>query len=272
MNWARYAAGLSMAAAAISAQAAPPVADFFKNAQLNDVKLSPSGRYLAATRRNDKTNYQMLVVIDLGDKREAKVLASYNDSDVMQVHWVNDDRIVFELGDQSSTYFNQYGRGLFSVSRAGDENPKALVRRDWGPTEVNLSSQGVRVRPRDNSLDPDHWFHSTLLDGSLNVMVEKGRFDTTDHTLLSTQLIRVNSDTGRNEVVGREVSGQAREWVTDAHGNPRVAFASTKDVTRILWRADPASDQWTALREMPRYDKVTGRDPILDVQIGRAHV
>jgi dipeptidyl aminopeptidase/acylaminoacyl peptidase len=266
MNWARWTAGLVVAGNVILAQAAPPpVADFFKDPQLNDLALSPSGRYIAATRRNDKTHYQMLVVIDLGEKREARVLASYNDADVMRVHWVNDDRIVFELGDQSSTYFNQYGRGLFSVSRAGDENPKIVVRRDWGPAEVNLSSQGVRVRPRDNSLDPDHWFHSTLLDGSLNVMVEKGSFDTTDHTLISTQLLRVNSDTGRAEVVGREVSGHANEWVTDARGNPRVAFAYNKDIKQILWRADPASDQWALLREMPRYDKVTGRDPILGV-------
>jgi hypothetical protein len=133
---ARIAAGCAVLSfVAFSQAAVPPVADFFKNPQLNDLALSPSGRYIAATRQNDKTHHQMLVVIDLGERREAKVLASYNDADVTRVHWVNDDRIVFELGDQSSTYFNQYGRGLFSVSRAGDENPKILVRRDWGPEQ-----------------------------------------------------------------------------------------------------------------------------------------
>lgn len=258
-------AALALAMGSMGGLAAPPVADFFRNPQLNDVELSPSGRYVAATRKNDKTQHQMLVVIDLGEKREAKVLAAYNDADVIRVHWVNDDRLVFELGDQSATYFNQYGRGLFSVSRAGDQNPTILIRRDWGAAAVDVSAQGARVRPRDNTLDPDHWFHSTLRDGSLNVMVEKGNFDTTDHTLVSTQLLRVNSDTGKAEVVGRELPGHVKEWVTDARGNPRVAFSYDKDVTRILWRADAASDQWATLREMPRYDKVSGRDSILDV-------
>ncbi len=265
MKAAHWLAAACLAAASVVTQAAPPVADFFKNPQLNDLELSPSGRYIAATRVNDKTHHQMLVVIDLGEKRDIKVLASYNDADVMRVHWVNDDRIVFELGDQSSTYFNQYGRGLFSVSRAGDENPSILIRRDWGAGVVDVSTQGARVRPRDNTLDPDHWFHSTLLDGSLNVMVQKGNFDTTEHTLISTQLLRVNSDSGRAEVVGREVSGHAKDWVTDARGNPRVVFSDNKDTTQILWRADANTDKWVTLREMPRYDKVTGRDSILDV-------
>jgi dipeptidyl aminopeptidase/acylaminoacyl peptidase len=264
---ARLAAGCAVLSfAALSHAGAPPAADFFRNPQLNDLELSPSGRYIAATRLNEKSHHQMLVVIDLGEKREAKVLASYNDADVMRIHWVNDDRIVFELGDQSSTYFNQYGGGLFSVSRAGDENPKIIVRRDWGAAAVDVSAQGARVRPRDNALDPDHWFHSTLLDGGLNVMVEKGSFDTTDHTLVSTQLLRVNSDTGRAEAVGKgDISGHPREWVTDARGNPRVAFAYEKDLQRIFWRPDPSADQWKLLREMPRYDKITGQDSILDV-------
>lgn len=257
--------GACLALASALTVAAPAVADFFKDPQLNDLELSPSGRYIAATRVNDKTHHQMLVVIDLSEKRDIKVLASYNDADVTRVHWVNDDRIVFELGDQSSTYFNQYGRGLFSVNRAGDENPKIIVRRDWGPGVVDVTTQGARVRPRDNTLDPDHWFHSTLLDGSLNVMVEKGNFDTADHTLISTQLLRVNSETGRAEVVGREISARVKEWVTDAKGNPRIAFSYNKDVTQIYWRADSASDHWTLLREMPRYDKVSGRDAILSV-------
>jgi dipeptidyl aminopeptidase/acylaminoacyl peptidase len=265
MTMARITAGMALAASMALAQAAPPVADFFKNPQLNDLRLSPSGRYVAATRVNDKSHHQMLVVIDLGEKREAKVLASYNDADVTRVEWVNDDRLVFELGDQSSSSFRQYGQGLFSVSRDGKENPQIIVRRDWGAANVDVSAQGARVRPRDNTLDPDHWFHSTLLDGSLNVMVEKGNFDTTDHTLISTQLLRVNSDTGRTELVGREVASGTSEWVTDARGNPRVAFAYSKDITKIFWRADPATDQWTLLREMPRFDKVTGRNSILEV-------
>jgi len=265
MDWGRWTAGLAVAGSMAMAQATVPVGDFFKNPQLNNVVLSPSGRYVAATRHNDKTHHQMLVVMDLGEKREAKVLAAYNDSDVVRVHWVNDDRIVYELHDLTTTYFNQWGNGLFSVSRAGDESPKLIVRRDWGFGATDVTAQGARVRQRDNSLDPDHWFHSTLLDGGLNVMVEKGSFDTTDHTLISTQLLRVNSDTGRSELVGRGITAGVKEWVTDAQGNARVAFSYSKDTTQILWRPDPASEKWDVLQQMPRYDKVTGRDSILDV-------
>ena len=65
------------AVGATAAHAAPPVADFFKPALLGEAKLSPSGKFIAATRYSDDVKRHVLVVIDLADRKLAKVVAAY---------------------------------------------------------------------------------------------------------------------------------------------------------------------------------------------------
>lgn len=263
MKAAHWLATACLAAASVVTQAAPPVADFFKNPILNTAVLSPSGKYLAATRHNDKTGHQVLVVIDLGEKRDAKIVAAYNDADVSDVHWVNDDRLIFQMREGDAAYFNAHVPGLFSVDRRGDENPKMLIKRTWDAVMVNASADIARVRPRDLSLDPNHHFHSLLHDGSPNVLVLKYNWGT-DNALVSTQLIRLNTETGRSEVVGQGAPSQSKGWVGDATGNARVVWSDDKSMTSIHWRASPTGE-WTLLRQMPRYDKITSKDAVLEV-------
>jgi dipeptidyl aminopeptidase/acylaminoacyl peptidase len=266
---ARIAAGCAVLSfVALSSAAAPPAADFFKNPLINTAELSPSGRFLAATRYNDKSGHHVLVIIDLGEKREAKIVAAYNDADVADVHWVNDDRVVFRLRDQDATWFHAHPAGLFSVDRRGDENPKTLIRRYWDTGVVNAPPEIARVRPKDLTLDPNHGFHSMLHDGSSNVLVVKRNW-ASDDSLISTQLIRLNTETGRSEVVGLGAPPQSTGWIADASGNARVVYSNDKATTNLHWRATPQSD-WTALRQMPRYDKVVGKDAVLGV-LGMDH-
>lgn len=263
MKWAHWVAAACVAASSALVHAAAPAIDFFKRPLLDTVALSPSGKYLAATRYSDQVKHKVLAIIDLSEKRDLKVVAAYKDADVVDVHWVTDERLVYRLRDEEATYFQSRPYGLFSVDRKGEESPKALIRRHWDSGVVNAPAEIARVRPRDLSLDPNHGFHSTLNDGSANVLVVKRNW-AADGSLVSTVLLRVNSETGRSEVVSQGAPSQATDWVADANGNARLVYSNDKDTTQIHWRPTPQAN-WTLLREMPRYDKVKGTGAILDV-------
>jgi dipeptidyl aminopeptidase/acylaminoacyl peptidase len=263
MKWAHWVAAACLAASSALVHAAAPAIDFFKRPLLDTVALSPSGKYLAATRYSEQMKHKVLAIIDLGEKRDLKVVAAYKEADVVNVRWVTDDRLVFSLWDEDATFFHSRPPGLFSVDRLGGESPKTLVRRFWDVGVVNAPAEIARVRPRDFSLDPNHGFHSTLNDGSANVLVVKRNW-ASDHSLTSTQLMRLNTETGRSESIGQGAPPQSTGWVADAAGNARVVYSSDKATTHIHWRPT-AQSAWAPLREMPRYDKITSKDALLDV-------
>lgn len=70
----------------------PPVEAFFENPAFGGALLSPSGRHLAARVGGDG-HRDWLMVVDL-QTSAIKRVAAYSDSDVAQIQWVNDDRLV----------------------------------------------------------------------------------------------------------------------------------------------------------------------------------
>ncbi len=84
---------------AINAQspnaALPTVEELMRSPQLDQVRLSASGRYMAAVAPlNGRMN---LVVIDLQSRSSVQV-SSFEDFDVLETHWIGDARLVFSLG------------------------------------------------------------------------------------------------------------------------------------------------------------------------------
>ena len=88
--------------------------------------------------------------------------------------WVNDDRIVNSLSDRNSSWFETVGNGLFVVDRQGATKPRVLIKRntadEWGEKAVQ---EVTRFKPREQELPPNHLLHSTLSDGSADVIVER---------------------------------------------------------------------------------------------------
>jgi acetyl esterase/lipase len=86
-----------------------PLIDFFRPSLLQQPILNPSGTHIAAiiTASEDR---HMLLVYDLRTKRQEIVGGPVQDSDINEVTWLNDKRLVFQISVQKL-----YGVGLFAA-------------------------------------------------------------------------------------------------------------------------------------------------------------
>ena len=95
-----------------------PVEILFQRAKYGEIQLSPNGSNVAVvTKVNGRNN---LAIIDL-DKRDAKVVTSFNANDVLRVQWINNERLLLAAGDaQEATGLARFS-GWYAVNRDGSE-------------------------------------------------------------------------------------------------------------------------------------------------------
>lgn len=225
----------------------PPVQAFFANPLLDDALLSPSGRYLAALS-GAPGRRDMLVVIDL-QAHKATIVAGYQDIDVLQFQWVNDERLLFNLTDK---HIGPGGRfvatGLFAVNRDGS-NLRMLAHRRTSFVVEGATHLERRILP----------WHTFMLEqrgaqDSDAVYVQSYDYGP-DGFLRNVSLLRLDTVTGQAQPVPRP--GPVDEWLLDARGEPRLAIASKEGKTRIHYR-EPASGNWRTLAEFATYDDQPG--------------
>ena len=98
----RLAAVMLALAAVLAPTAAaaepPPATAFFKRPQVRAPKLSPSGRYLAIQAAG-KGDRMWLAVLDLQTMQTPKFIAGFSDADIASHHWINEERLVFDVSD-----------------------------------------------------------------------------------------------------------------------------------------------------------------------------
>jgi len=204
--------------------------------------LSPSGRYVAAAGTvND--GRAALVVLDLENLQDAKIVASFLDADVDSFLWVNDQRLVLDVIDLKSGSAKWIAPGLWAVDRDG-KGFRQLV--EAGYDFISNASSGVVDRRL-----PWHWLlHSTLSDGSDDVLVESYSFGV-DWTVRSTTLARLNTRTGRNTNLVAGTPASIRQWWVDSKGQPVAGWGSDKSRSTSYWRN--AQGEWAVWQEGPSF-------------------
>ena len=100
-----------------------PARAFFQHSDIRDVRLSPSGRWVALATRA-QSGRAMLAVVDLHDKSAAAVVAHYEASDIHSFEWVNDDRLVYNLVDLESASLGPCGDRAVLGSAHGDNGAR----------------------------------------------------------------------------------------------------------------------------------------------------
>jgi hypothetical protein len=120
-------------AAAATAAAALQAEAFFKNRDVLDAQLSPSGTQLALTTAAGGKRVALFVV-PLGPSGKPARAAAFSDVDVVRFSWVNNNRLVFSVADlESGSGEDRYtAPGLYGVDANGDDL-RQLVARRTGP-------------------------------------------------------------------------------------------------------------------------------------------
>jgi len=238
-HWAGFIAGMLLSATC--AWAGPPATEvFFRNPDIVEAVLSPSGRQLAITAARDGKRIG-LWVFDLNTNK-ATSAALFSDGDISQVQWVNDNRLLFGLVDLSEGSGRPNGLpGLFAVNPDG-RDIRQLVRRIGHPLVTDGSSRNERL------LD---WNHKLLRvpaprAGEVNEEVLIAEI-TPDEQRVATPLW-LNTRTGRTRFIATNAPPYAVDWLTDSRGELRVALTEHEGRQGAYWRG-PGQPDWKQLYE-----------------------
>jgi hypothetical protein len=113
--------------ATAAAHAAPPPPDvFFGAPDIQEAELSPSGKRLAITTAKGARRVG-LIVLDLGAGGKITRLEQSPKEDVVNVQWVNDDRLLFGYADLSGERYKE--PGLFTVNADGSGFKQIIARQ-----------------------------------------------------------------------------------------------------------------------------------------------
>lgn len=202
-----------------------PVEFFFREPFIQNLKLSPSGRYLAAVqdtslqKEKGQKKGPYLVNLDLETGQRNIVVAS----DILDYEWIDDGRILFQDGDLGAG-------GLFSVNRDGSKlkilEPPVKIQRIWINTPVRIVDF-LCVAPDE----PD------------SVLIERAEFFVTSMAgQIFPDVLRLNVLTGKASVEVKN-PGNVLEWCIDDLGKVRAAVAVEKDELAVLYRAK-SDEKW----------------------------
>ena len=190
-----------------------PVADFFRPPLLAKPAVSPSGRYLAGAVTTEGKRTQ-LFVLDLENLGQSKHVAGFDNVDIYNYQWVNDQRIVFDVIDRESGAGRPLAPGLWAVDRDGT-NFRQLIN------SFRDASSGRATNIVDRRLPWEWRLHSVLADGSNDVLVQ-GLVVNIAGEVVDTKFARLDTVTGISRNLGEGAPKHVTRWLVDRQGRPKV--------------------------------------------------
>ncbi|NRR29199.1 S9 family peptidase [Oxalobacteraceae bacterium] len=226
----------------------PPIASFFSNSNFGGALLSPSGKYLAVKvglatgavpTDPSIATHDRLAVIELSSNA-IRIVAQFQDADIGNVQWVNNERLVYNATDNSLAPGDvRYAPGLFAVNADGSgfrrlarRNASLLTRMD----ERNILPWHTYMFSQRGSQDSD------------SIIVRNVQFN--DREIQNVSLLRLNTVTGRSTELSQ--TGDAKDWWLDQQGVPRLSTSVDQDI-RTIHYLDPATAEWRDVAKFNHY-------------------
>ncbi|MBL0092731.1 MAG: S9 family peptidase [Piscinibacter sp.] len=232
----------SMVGAVQAAETLPPVESFFRDPDITEVELSPSGKRIAVTTSAGSKRIA-LSVVELATGRSTPV-ANYDDADVGEFEWVNDERLVYSLEDRRNPIGQQrIFSGLFSVMADGSD-PRQLIALNWNVANMRRVGREPLSVLHDLMVVPS--------TGGNEVVVGRWRYDGRLNPVEVTPMLL---DTSTQRTRSLEIGGldNVRYWLFDRKGEPRLATTLLDGTAQYHWRA-PGEKSWKKIAEFPWLD------------------
>ena len=208
-----------------------PLEEFTKLPLYNDLKISPTGEFLAATVRDDDGEASLLIMRTDGSEITARV-SGFRNYFIGNFFWANDERIVASLGRQYGSLDAPSGtHEIVAVNWDGK-------RKEWlfgRGKDANVSfDRTYKVASLLNQLDDDK---KHILVGVNNYAQANSSF---------TEVYKLNIYSGRLSKVTR-APARGAQVVTDNDGAVRLAISNDPDNNNATVIHEHDGKRWNLL-------------------------
>lgn len=212
---------------AADAPAQIPVKAFFSAPVMAAPVLSPNGQRAAVLVAREKTGRMQLGVLEFAAPMRLTIVASSGDADVQWARWVNDERLVFSLGDRQASSEYQPVSELWGVNRDGSRQERLISERNYHLLRV-------------------------LRDGSANVLIVRYNYSNRGEPSHATPLL-LDTLTGRTvAAVEPGYPDGAWTWLADDRGVMRALSTIKSGTSVIHWRTG-AGATWQPIASFPMF-------------------
>lgn len=210
-----------------------PLAAFAKLPLFNNIKVSPSGTYLAATVRNADEE-ESLVFMDLKSKQVETVIKGRKRERITNYIWATDERVVIWLGRKYGSLAAPYPTDMVTAVDWNGENRRWLLGKAKGGNVA--FDRSFRVASLLHRLpDDDEHILITVNDYGNR----KGSF---------TEILKLNIHTGWTRRIDKAPMRDA-QIVADNDGNVRLSVAVDPDKDNAVVIHELQDEDWQVLGE-----------------------
>ncbi len=237
-------AGASAQEAPAPARPTPAsVGQFVKLDTFHQLKISPTGEYLAATAPVD--NKTVLVIIRRKDMQQMSVVGVPSRSHIDDFWWVNDTRVLLTMAEKNGAFDQLYLTGEIYGTNVDGKDQSILVGRRKGDMAV-----ASRIKSRKQEM-----IAATMVD---TLPADDDHVLVAVYSLISgeepfTTLQRMHVRTGARTIIARAPVRNA-DFVIDHEGVARFAQGAGIDRNSKLYYRSAADAQWELINDESKSD------------------
>lgn len=205
-----------------------PVEKFFQPNQFANIKISPTGEYLAATLPAE--NRTVLVILKRSDMSVTGKVVLESKAHVGWFNWVNPERILFMAGKKEGRLSQPTAvNGIFGVNFDGSKQGRVDKNQEGVSKFVKFSPLGVM---------------DTLRDDDNNVLVY-----IYNETAAEYQVNKMNVYTGKLTAIPARAPGSNATFYSDNKGVVRFVSSTKESLNTKLYYRIADREDWTAFHD-----------------------
>lgn len=226
------AAAAAVESAAAKATTPPPISKFVERDAFEQLKISPTGEYFAASVPVDDKS--VLVIMRRADMKRTAIVNVSSRTFIEDFWWVNDERVVVTLSEKHGAFDQRYGTGEIFATDADGKNQNLLI--GWRRGEQSVNS---RIKAKKQEFIAGDMV-DTLLEDDDHVLVAVTPLTKGEEPY--TTLDRMHVRTGTRSIIARAPVRNAR-FLVDHKGVARFAQGAGADLNSRLYYRTGADAQ-----------------------------